>query len=84
MCMSDNDLERMISKIVLDLMMEAYEQGHSLSYRDICKMVGIPEEDILDDSGDDAFFTISDEFVDAVENKEMREAMIERAFSTIR
>ena len=78
--MSD-ELERMISKIVLDLMMEAYEQGHTLSYRDICEMVGIPEEDI--DADADTFFRLDKEFVDAVKDPVMREAIIERAFATI-
>ena len=77
--MSDN-LEKIIGKIVLDLMLEAHAKGIALSYEDICKMVGIPEQDITDSN---AYFTINDEFIDAVSDKDVREAMIERAFSTI-
>jgi hypothetical protein len=43
-------------------------------------MVGIPEQDIADSN---AYFTINDEFIDAVSDKDVREAMIERAFSTL-
>ena len=81
--MSDDKLERVISQIVMDLMLEAFEQGKTLSYRDICKMVGVPEEQIDTDSEADIYFTINEEFVDAVQDKELRSAMIERAFSTL-
>lgn len=79
--MSDN-LEKVISKIVLDLMLEAHEKGIALSFEDICKMVGIPEH-LAEDTETDAYFTLNQEFVDAVSDKELREAMIERAFSTV-
>lgn len=81
--MSDDNLERIISQIVMDLMLEAYEQGRTLNYRDICKMVGVPEEHIDEDLETDTFFTINDEFIDALKDKELRSAMIERAFSTV-
>ena len=78
-----DDLERVISKIVLDLMMEAYEQGRSLSYYDICRMVGIPEHDISEDSNEDVMFTLNEDFINAIDNKELRRARIEKAFATI-
>ena len=81
--MSDDNLERIISKIVMDLMLEAFEQGRVLSYHDICKMVGVPEELVDADSEDDMLFSINEEFVDALKNKDLRSAMIERAFSTV-
>lgn len=80
--MSD-DLERIISKIVMDLMLEAFEQGKILSYRDICKMVGVPDEHVDTDSEADTLFTINEEFIDALKDKKLRSAMIERAFSTV-
>jgi hypothetical protein len=81
--MSEDNLERIISTIVMDLMLEAFEQGRVLSYRDICKMVGIPEQQVDVDSEDDILFSINEEFVDALKNKDLRSAMIERAFSTV-
>ena len=81
--MSEDNLERIISTIVMDLMLEAFEQGRVLSYRDICKMVGIPEEQVDVDSEDDILFSINEEVVDALKNKDLRSAMIERAFSTV-
>ena len=81
--MSEDNLERIISTIVMDLMLEAFEQGRVLSYRDICKMVGIPEEQVDVDSEDDILFSINEEFVDALKNKDLRSDMIERAFSTV-
>ena len=81
--MSDDKLERVISQIVMDLMLEAFEQGKTLSYSDICKMADVTEEQIDTDWEADNYFTINEEFVDAVQDKELRSAMIERAFSTL-
>ena len=81
--MSDKELEEFIGEVVMNLMLEAYEQGKKLTYSDVCKMVGVPEEmmDSIDDS--DAFFTINEDFVKALECKETRSAMIQRAFATV-
>jgi len=81
--MSEDNLERIISQIVMDLMLEAFEQGKVLSYKEICRIVGIPEEQIAEGSIEDEFFTLNDEFIDALKDKELRSAMIERAFSTV-
>lgn len=67
----------------MDLMLEAFEQGKVLSYKEICQMVGVPEEQIAEGSIEDEFFTLNDEFIDALKDKELRSAMIERAFSTV-
>ncbi len=80
--MSD-DLDIIISKIVLDLMIEARDQGYSLSYHDICRMIGIPEKAIEDDSKENEMFTLNEDFINATQDKEIRRAMIEKAFSKI-
>ena len=80
--MSDK-LEQIISKIVMDLMLEADAKGVKLSFLDICTMVGIPGELVAENSEADTLFTLNDEFIDALEDKELRDAMIERSFSTI-
>ena len=79
--MSD-DLEKVISKIVIDLMFEAHDQGITLSFEDICTMVGIPGPDIPIDEAD-TYFTLNEEFIDALSDKELRSAMIERSYTTI-
>ena len=78
--MSDK-LEQLISEIVLLLMLDAHNKGMELSFADICKMVGIPDEDISQEA--DTHFTLNQEFVDALHDKDLRNAMIERCFSTI-
>lgn len=80
--MSDK-LEKVIGKIVMDLMLEAHEKGISLTFEDICKMVGIPEHLVEDTDPENTYFTLNQEFIDAVSDKELREAMIERAFATV-
>ena len=80
--MSDK-LEYIIGKIVMDLMLEAHDRGISLSFEDICKMVGIPEHLVEDTDTEDAYFTLNQEFIDAMSDKELRDAMIERAISTV-
>lgn len=78
--MSDN-LEKVISEIVLLLMLDAHQKGHDLTFADICKMVGIPEENISEEQ--DTLFTLNEEFIDALHDKKLRDAMIERCFSTL-
>jgi uncharacterized metal-binding protein len=80
--MSD-DLEKVISKIVMDLMLEADAKGVRLSFKDICTMVGIPQELVIEGSEADTYFTLNDEFIDALNDKDLRDAMIERSFSTL-
>jgi len=80
--MSDK-LEQVISKIVMDLMLEAEAKGVALSFRDICTMVGVPQELVAEDSEADTLFTLNDEFIDALNDKDLRDAMIERSYSTI-
>jgi len=80
--MSDK-LEQVISKIVMDLMLEADAKGVKLSFRDICTMVGVPVELIEENSEADTLFTLNDKFIDALTDKDLRDAMIERSFSTI-
>ena len=80
--MSDNKLEEMISNLVVDIMLEAYEQGITLSFKDICKMVGIPA-DKIDSTESNEYFMLNEEFVTAIEDKEMRKSMIQRIFATV-
>jgi len=75
--------EEIISNMVVDLMLEAYEQGERLTFEDICRMVGVPEEEIDPNSEKDVLFEINDEMVKALEDKELRKSMIERLFATV-
>ena len=76
-------IEEIISEMVVNLMLEAHNQGKSLKFSDICKMVGIPEDQIEPDTEADTHFIINEEFIAALEDKELRKSMIERLFSTI-
>lgn len=77
---SDNKLEEVLSDLVVDIMLEAHDNDIELTLSDICKMVGIPYEGVTD--GEDAYFTVNDELVEAMRNKELRKAMIESLFAT--
>lgn len=81
--MSDNKLEEIISNLVVDIMLEAHEQGITLKFSDICKMVGIPEDRIDNSTESDDYFIINEEFVAAIKDKDMRKSMIERLFATV-
>mgnify|MGYP000868285746 CR=1 FL=1 len=78
----DTDFEELISNLVVDIMLEAHEQGVTLSFKDICLMVGIPA-DKLDSNTENDYFILNKEFVTAIEDKEMRKNMIERIFATV-
>jgi len=81
--MSDNKLEEIISDLVVEIMLEAHEQGLSLKFSDICKMVGIPEDRIDNSTESDDYFIINEEFVAAIKDKELRKSMIQRIFATV-
>ena len=76
-------MEEIISEMVVDLMLEAHEQGKTLNFSDICRMVGIPEHEIDPYSEEDTHFVINEEFIAALKDKELRKSMIERLFSTV-
>tara|TARA_Y100001937_G_scaffold122503_1_gene183822 strand:+ start:594 stop:842 length:249 start_codon:yes stop_codon:yes gene_type:complete len=81
--MSDRKLEELISELVVEIMLDAHEQGISLKFSDICKMVGIPEDSIDNSTETDEYFMINEEFVAAIRDKDMRKSMIERLFATV-
>ena len=81
--MSDRKLEEMISELVVEIMLDAHEQGISLRFSDTCKMVGIPEDSIDNSTHSDDYFIINEEFVTAIKDKELRKSMIERLFATV-
>ena len=81
--MSNNKLEEIISDLVVEIMLEAHEQGLSLKFSDICKMVGIPEDRIDNSTESDDYFIINEEFVAAIKDKELRKSMIQRIFATV-
>ena len=81
--MSDNKLEEIISDLVVEIMLEAHEQGLSLKFSDICKMVGIPEDRVDNSTESDDYFIINEEFVAAIKDKELRKSMIQRLFATV-
>lgn len=81
--MSNNKLEEIISDLVVEIMLEAHEQGLSLKFSDICKMVGIPEDRIDNSTESDDYFIINEEFVAAIKDKELRKSMIQRLFATV-
>ena len=56
--MSNNKLEEIISDLVVEIMLEAHEQGLYLKFSDICKMVGIPEDRIDNSTESDDYFII--------------------------
>ena len=81
--MSDNKLEEIISDLVVEIMLEAHEQGITLKFSDICKMVGVPEDRIDNSTESDDYFIINEEFVAAIKDKELRKSMIQRIFATV-
>jgi len=81
--MSDNKLEEIISDLVVEIMLEAHDQGLSLKFSDICKMVGIPEDRVDNSTESDDYFIINEEFVAAIKDKELRKSMIQRLFATV-
>ena len=81
--MSDNKLEEIISNLVVEIMLEAHEQGITLKFSDICKMVGVPEDRIDNNTESDDYFIINEEFVAAIKDKELRKSMIQRLFATV-
>jgi|TARA_R110001592_G_scaffold51456_3_gene158193 hypothetical protein len=78
-----DDMEKFISKVVMDLMLEAHDKGITLTFKDICRMVGIPDEIIEEGSDQDAHFVLNQDLIDALEDKDLRDAMIERSLSTL-
>ena len=81
--MSNKKLEEIISNLVVEIMLEAHEQGITLKFSDICKMVGVPEDRIDNSTESDDYFTINEEFVAAIKDKELRKSMIQRLFATV-
>ena len=81
--MSDYKLEEIISDLVVEIMLEAHEQGITLKFSDICKMVGVPEDRIDNSTESDDYFIINEEFVAAIKDKELRKSMIQRLFATV-
>jgi hypothetical protein len=76
--MNDDDTEDLITDLILDLLMDAREQGvELLSFEEICLMLGVDDLSLMTEMESTNNFVINTDYIDKLQDPEVRKAMIE-------
>ena len=74
----DRDLEDIITEAILDLLLDAKENGlDTLSFEDVCRMLGVDDTSLMTQFEKGVSFTLNKEFLEKLNDPEVRQAMIE-------
>ena len=81
--MKDNNLEDLITDAMLYLLLTAKENGvNTLSFEEICSMLGVDDVSLMTKIERGITFEINEEFLDKLNDPEIRKAMIESIKAT--
>ena len=79
----DRDLEDVITGAILDLLIDAKEQGMELlSFEQICDLLGVDDISLMSKIEKGMTFELNDEFLNKLKDPEIRRAMLESFRST--
>lgn len=74
----DRDLEDVITGAILDLLIDAKEQGMELlSFEQICDLLGVDDISLMSKMEKGMTFELNDEFLNKLKDPEIRRAMLE-------
>ena len=72
------DLEDLITDAIFDLLLEAKEKGlNLLTFEEVCVMLGVDDLSLLSKMEKGMTFQINKDFIEKLEDPEIRNAMIE-------
>ena len=75
---SDKDLEDILTEAILDLLIDAKENGlDMLSFTDLTKMLGVDDTSLMTKFEQGMAFQLNHEFIEKLKDPEVRQAMIE-------
>ena len=75
---SDKDLEDILTEAILDLLIDAKENGlDMLSFTDLTKMLGGDDTSLMTKFEQGMAFQLNHEFIEKLKDPEVRQAMIE-------
>ena len=75
---SDKDIDDILTEVILDLLLEAKENGlDMLSFKDLTKMLGVDDTSLMTKFEQGMTFKLNHEFIDKLKDPEIRQAMIE-------
>jgi len=78
MSYNDNDLEDELTEAILKLLLDAKAEGlDMLSFEDICKMLGVDDLSLLDLYERNLTFDLNKDYLDKMNDPDIRQAMIE-------
>jgi len=76
--MSERDLEDIITEAILDLLLDAKDNGLDLlTFEDVCKMLGVDDTSLMTKFEQGTAFTLNNEYLEKLRDPEVRKAMIE-------
>jgi len=76
--MSERDLEDIITEAILDLLLDAKDNGLDLlTFEDVCKMLGVDDLSLMTKFEQGTAFTLNKEYLEKLRDPEVRKAMIE-------
>lgn len=76
--MNDDKIENKITNLILELLLNAREQGIDLvSFEDVCTMLGVDDMSLLTELERDENYILNHEYLEKLEDPEIRKAMIE-------
>ena len=74
----EKEIEDIITGAILDLLIEAREQGMEvLSFEQICDMLGVDDISLMTQMEKDSSFELNLDFLEKLKDKEVRRAMLE-------
>ena len=74
----EKEMEDIITGAILDLLIEAREQGMEvLSFEQICDMLGVDDISLMTQMEKDSSFELNLDFLEKLKDKEVRRAMLE-------
>jgi len=76
--MNDDKLENTITNLILELLLDAREQGIDiLSFEDVCTMLGVDDLSLLTQLEQDENYILNHEYLEKLKDPIIRKAMIE-------
>ena len=75
---TERDLEDIITEAILDLLLDAKDNGLDLlTFEDVCKMLGVDDTSLMTKFEQGTAFTLNNEYLEKLRDPEVRKAMIE-------
>ena len=76
--MNDDKIENRITNLILELLLDARENGIDLlSFEDVCTMLGVDDMSLLTELERDENYILNHEYLEKLKDPEIRKAMIE-------